>query len=217
MNNDMYTYDGFYGPIPDNNGNVNLCLYAEKYIGYYKYIKSIPDKNMEYLNAVFTSDKYKVTNMNQMFSKCKHLLSIDVSKWDTSHVYNMDAVFNECESIKELDLNNWNTHNVLTMRYMFDSCYSLKTIKVDTWDVSNVVTMIGMFNECKNLNRIYMYLNTFKWKHYYLCDKTMMFNQCKYQPILEKLKNLIKIKCDNKEYGASENSILDVKIYKRPK
>lgn len=216
-NNDVYVFDGFYGPIPNEDNTVDLTLYAERYIDYHEYIKYIPIENMNYLNAVFTSNNYKVTNMNQMFSNCKHLLSLDVSNWDTSKVKYMDALFKNCESIIELDLNNWDTRNVLTMKYMFDSCYSLKTLKADTWDVYNVRTMEGMFYDCKSINRLRIWFNTINWKTYPICDKTSMYDGCNYKPLFSKFKSLLrlnKIKWDNAPYGDSENSILDTKEYK---
>lgn len=196
MNNNEYIFDGIYGPIPDEDGNVVLYLYAVNYIDNYSSITHIPYKNMEYLNAIFTNPNYKASNIGGMFSGCTRLKSIDLSNWNTSHVKYMDSLFRECKSLKKIDLNNWDTHNVVDMHSMFAYCYSLKTLKIDKWDVSNVQDMSGIFEYCKNLRNF----DISKWKYNKTCTKFSMFNGI-YKSPFKRFKEFIS-KDSNKEYGA---------------
>ena len=58
--------------------------------------------------------KIIVTNMREMFSGCKSLISLpDLSKWNTSNVNAMNLMFDGCNSLISLpDLSKWNTSNV---------------------------------------------------------------------------------------------------------
>ena len=91
----------------------------------------------------------KVTNMADMFFRCKDLKSVgDISKWDVSKVSNMRGMFYECNELKSVgDISKWNVSNVTNMSYMFWYCKSLNQDLSD-WDVSNVTNMRSMFGGC---------------------------------------------------------------------
>ena len=44
-----------------------------------------------------------------MFSDCKSLTSIDLSKINTQNVQNMNGMFNGCKSLISIDLSKFNT------------------------------------------------------------------------------------------------------------
>ena len=46
--------------------------------------------------------------MEYMFSGCKQLKSIDISKFNTENVKVIDYMFNECSSLTSLDFSNFN-------------------------------------------------------------------------------------------------------------
>lgn len=56
------------------------------------------------------------------------VISIDLSKYDTSNIIDMNSMFMTC-NITELDLSHFDTHNVRDMRNMFYRCQRLKHIK----------------------------------------------------------------------------------------
>lgn len=142
-----YIFDGKYGPIPNENREVDLNKYAANYIDDYMNITELPKENKEYLDEVFTN--YKVINMENMFCLCMSIEYIDVSKWDTRYVTNMNSVFYGCRNIKELDVSNWDTGNVTNMNSMFACCLSLNNIKgISEFNTSNVIDMGKMFFAC---------------------------------------------------------------------
>jgi surface protein len=96
-------------------------------------------------------DTSKVTNMSNMFQGCSQLQNLDVSNWDTSKVTNMARMFNSCSQLQSLDVSNWDTSSVTTMRMMFNSCSQLQSLDVSNWDTSSVTTMYYLFNENSNL------------------------------------------------------------------
>lgn len=99
-------------------------------------------------------DTSKVTDMSQMFSRCRNLTSLDLSCFDTSNVTDMYDMFGGCISLTSLDLSGWNTSNVTDMNHMFSSCRSLTSLDLTTLDTSKVTNMGGMFSYCDKLTSL---------------------------------------------------------------
>lgn len=58
--------------------------------------------------------------MNSIFSGCKSLTNLDLSKWDTSNVTDMSYMFNSCNNLSgEITIMN---PNVTSYTYMFTGC-----------------------------------------------------------------------------------------------
>lgn len=195
-----YKFNGKYGPIPKEDGSVDLSNYAKKYIDRYTDIIYLAEENKEYLDEVFTNPKYKVVSMKNMFKLCTELIDIDVSKWDVSHCKNMEGAFYHCRSITELDTSNWDTSNVKNMSnmffyciklihvdvsgwktdkvkdmsFMFACCGKLWSVKVDSWNVENVKNMAGMFAYCKQ----FIILNLDGWNTKNVTNMERMFLNC---------------------------------------
>ena len=163
-----------YGPIPDENGLVDLSYYAQNYIPSYT-ITIIPEENQEYLdsglkasdmhnmfwstNKLITLDIPKidtsnVTNMRDMFSYCNNLTSLDLSNLNTSNVTDVCSMFTMCESLTSLDLFNFDTSKVIDMSYMFASCASLTNLDLSNFDTSKVIDMSFMFFGCDVLTTV---------------------------------------------------------------
>ena len=62
-----------YGPLPNENGEIDLGNYAKDYIANYLGITELPEGNKKYLDEVLTTGKYKVVNMSAMFDNCSSL------------------------------------------------------------------------------------------------------------------------------------------------
>ena len=75
LEEEEYNYDGTYGPIPDENGLVDLSYYARDYISNYRNITTIPEENQKYLDSGL-----KASNMSNMFHSCTYLTNVDISK-----------------------------------------------------------------------------------------------------------------------------------------
>ena len=99
-------------------------------------------------------DTSNVTNMNQMFTNCKKLKSIDMSGFNTSNVVEMFEVFGGCSSLQSVRLNNFSTSKVTTMCRMFEGCSSLANLDLSGLNTSKVVNMSYMFNGCSNLSNL---------------------------------------------------------------
>lgn len=105
-------------------------------------------EGMEYLN---TSN---VGEMENMFSGCGSLTSIDLSHFDTSNVFNMYGLFAFCYNLQELDLSNFDTSNVTNMNSAFVWCSSLKSINVSSFNTSKVELFMGIFARCSSLETL---------------------------------------------------------------
>ena len=101
-------------------------------------------------------DTMNVTNMGSMFGWCKKLTIIKgLENFNTAQVTDMNGLFYCCGKLATVDVSNFDTSNVKTFRDMFHSCKSLKDLKgLDKWDTSNAADMYGMFISCSSLTTI---------------------------------------------------------------
>lgn len=119
-------------------------------------------------------DTSECTTMNSMFSDCRILASLDVSKFDTSQVTNMAYMFESCMRLSNLDVSNWDTSKVDFMTYMFGGCNSLKALNVSNFDTSKVTNMNSMFSGCKGLTS----LDVSNWDMSQVTNTSYMFDGC---------------------------------------
>ena len=77
------------------------------------YLDSANNNN---ITLVWTS---QVTSCNNMFNLMTNIISIDMSKFDFSHVNSMISMFYGCSSLKYLNLNNIDTSSVTAMSRIF--------------------------------------------------------------------------------------------------
>lgn len=99
-------------------------------------------------------DTSHVTDMCAMFSECYDLTQLDLSGFDTSKVTYMNAMFSSCESLTSLDLSSFDTSQVTNMYIMFQDCSSLTSLDLSSFDTSRVTNMDQMFNVCKSLDKL---------------------------------------------------------------
>ncbi|MBQ9238199.1 MAG: BspA family leucine-rich repeat surface protein [Treponema sp.] len=109
-----------------------------------------------------------------MFSGCKTLETIDVSKFDTSNVTNMYEMFRDCRKLKTLHVTGFMTGNVTNMSCMFAFCESLTLLDVTHFDTSNVTTMASLFSGCSALKT----LNLLKFDTSSVSTMEQMFQDC---------------------------------------
>ena len=118
--------------------------------------------------------KNKLYNCEYMFCKCKNIIDIDFSKFNTENVTDMQRMFHKCKGLKLLDLQYFNTKNVTNMRSMFDGCSSLTTINLSSFNTKNVTNMEDMFQECSSLTSI----NLSSFNTQKVTDMAGMFQEC---------------------------------------
>ena len=134
-----------------------------------KDVKGIRNLNTEYvtdMGVMFTDCKaltsldvskfntQNVTDMSWMFADCKALTSLDVSKFNTQNVTDMSYTFAGCEALTSLDVSNFNTQNVTDMSYMFAGCKALTSFDVSNFNTQNVTDMSYMFESCSALTSL---------------------------------------------------------------
>jgi len=100
------------------------------------------------------SFKNKLTNINNLFSECSSLISIDLSNFNTQNLKNMGSIFYGCSSLKDINLSNFNTKNVIDMNSLFYGCSSLIKIDLSNFSTQNVTDMNSMFYGCSSLKEI---------------------------------------------------------------
>ena len=95
-----------------------------------------------------------VTNMVGMFAGCRSLTTLDVTNFNTAKVTNMNSMFSQCHSLTTLDVSKFNTENVMNMGYMFSFCHSLSSLDVTKFNTANVMVMSEMFRGCSGLTSL---------------------------------------------------------------
>ena len=96
-------------------------------------------------------DTSKVKDMSSMFYNNKNLKNININNFDTSSVTTMEKMFYNCKSLTSLDLKGFNTSLVKAMNSMFESCTSLVTIDISSFDTHSVTSMDSMFQNAESL------------------------------------------------------------------
>jgi len=139
-------------------------------------------KNMFYLCGelerldLSNFDTSNVTNMENMFNKCRKLQEIKgIKNFNTKNVTNMTAMFNNCNELRSLDLSNFNSIKVTNMHKMFEECFELEYLDLSNFNTSNVIDMSFMFNKCYKLKEI-KGINNFNMKK--VNNIIEMFSDC---------------------------------------
>lgn len=80
-----------------------------------------------------------VDNMNNMFSGCSSLTSLDLSSFDTGYLLNTIWMFENCRALKTVYVGeHWNASNVENSDFMFNNCTSIRGGKGTTYDPYNI-------------------------------------------------------------------------------
>lgn len=92
------------------------------------------------------------TNIEEMFSYCKKLSSLDLSKWNTKGITRLSSMFNYCESLTVINgIEDFKTDDVTAAYYMFQYCGIAGDIDLSGWNVSNIQSVDNFFSNAKNL------------------------------------------------------------------
>ena len=106
---------------------------------------------LESIDGMDNFNTSKVTNMSGMFLSCSALTSLNLSSFDTSNVTNMGSMFFNCGALTSLNLSNFDTSNVTNMSSMFSSCSGLTSLDLSNFNTNNVTDMSSMFSSCSGL------------------------------------------------------------------
>ena len=99
-------------------------------------------------------DTSKTTSLEYAFSGCKSLTDIDLSTLDTSSVRSFADVFQDCSSLRSVNLAGWDTSSGNNFRQMFIQCASLEELDASSFETGNVTTFKEMFYGCSSLRSL---------------------------------------------------------------
>lgn len=99
-------------------------------------------------------DTSKTTSLEYAFSGCKSLTDIDLSTLDTSSVRSFADVFQDCSSLRSVNLAGWDTSSGNNFRQMFIQCASLEELDVSSFETGSVTTFKEMFYGCSSLRSL---------------------------------------------------------------
>lgn len=99
-------------------------------------------------------DTSNTTSLGYAFSGCKSLTDIDLSALDTSSVRSFADVFQDCSSLRSVNLTRWNTSRGNNFSQMFIHCASLEELDVSSFETGNVTTFEEMFYGCSSLRSL---------------------------------------------------------------
>ena len=99
-------------------------------------------------------DTSKTTSLEYAFSGCKSLTDIDLSTLDTSSVRSFADVFQDCSSLRRVNLAGWDTSSGNNFRQMFIQCASLEELDISSFETGDVTTFKEMFYGCSSLRSL---------------------------------------------------------------
>lgn len=100
-----------------------------------------------------------VNSMENLFRYCTNLNSLNLNGFDTSLVVSMSGAFEGCKSVTSLDLSSWDTSSLTNLYFTFRSDAAVTTLNLSGWDTSLVKRMASTFYGCDNIK----YLNLSGW------------------------------------------------------
>ena len=130
--------------------------------------------SLETVEGIENLNTENVTDMNNMFSNCESLKSLDVTGFNTENVTNMRSMFSTCRTLTSLDLSNFNTAKVTNMGDMFYNCIALTYLDIHSFNTENVTYMSDMFRDCNALTK----LNLSSFNTEKITDMSEMFYGC---------------------------------------
>lgn len=99
-------------------------------------------------------DTSKTTSLGYAFSRCKSLTEIDLSALDTSSVRSFADVFQDCSSLRSVNLAGWDTSSGKDFRQMFYRCASLEEIDISSFKTSASTSFEQMFYGCSSFRSL---------------------------------------------------------------
>ena len=99
-------------------------------------------------------DTSKTTSLGYAFSRCKSLTDLDLSDLDTSSVRSFADAFQDCSSLRSVNLAGWDTSSGKDFRQMFYRCASLEEIDISSFKTSASTSFEQMFYGCSSLRSL---------------------------------------------------------------
>ena len=107
--------------------------------------------NMTSIEGINLLDLKNVTNMNDTFSGCSSITSLNFNP-AMPNVQSMDRMFKNCSSLQNVVVgSNLGLGNVKSMESIFENCSSLTTFNLGNASLSKVATLSNAFKNCTSL------------------------------------------------------------------
>ena len=113
---------------------------------------SSPDIEEVYFSSLFNNIDIK--SMNNMFSGCKGLTSIDFSNFKIKNVTSLSGTFNGCSLLKNINISNIDISKVTSMSNMFSGCNKLEYIEFPKNETEELNNIQQMFSGCSSLKSL---------------------------------------------------------------
>lgn len=106
-------------------------------------------KNVVSISGLQNIDFVDLLSMNDMFSLCASLHTLDLTSFTTKNTRFMSNMFYGCTSLSEIKLSSFDTHNVEYMDKMFCLCSKIDRIQLsDSFSMDKIKDKRSMFFEC---------------------------------------------------------------------
>ena len=90
-----------------------------------------------------------INDLERFFDNCIHIISLDLSNFNSSNIINCKCMFAVCANLKKIiGINKLNTNKVIHMETMFQKCYELDYLDLSNFNTENVTNMSYMFTGC---------------------------------------------------------------------
>lgn len=96
-------------------------------------------------------DTSSVRSFADVFQDCSSLRSVNLAGWDTSSGNNFRQMFYRCSSLEEVDISSFETSASTSFEQMFYGCSSLRSLDLSHLDTGNATTFASMFYNCASL------------------------------------------------------------------
>ena len=102
-------------------------------------------QNIASLLSVEYLDISELTTMQNLFSNCTLLTTVNTTDWDINKVTNMSNTFSGCDSLTMLDLSNWDMSHITNTSGMLSNCTSLHTLRLDNCNGNTINGIITSY------------------------------------------------------------------------
>ena len=113
-------------------------------------------KNLIYINFPENEKAESLQLLNDMFSDCINLISVDLSLFSFKNVENMAYMFNRCNRLSKIFMPNENNTIIALqdIKYIFYDCKELTSIDLSGINFLNIKNLSYMFYGCSNLETL---------------------------------------------------------------
>ena len=117
------------------------------------------DPNVEHILSINLShfNSSLLESADRLFYGCTSLESIDLSNFNAPLLTNINNMFFHCDSLKSIDLSGFNSSSLTNINRLFCGCVSLEYLNLNGLDLAKIEDASYMFYNVKNLKLIILY------------------------------------------------------------